>query len=110
MTQRDCAGHESVAVVVQVIGEFIDDTEDYVNITLDSHRNQLIQVDLLLTAATFCIGLATLMAGFFGMNLASGREASTGTFTLVASLSSVLAIALLGGFVLVMRGRQLAFV
>ena len=31
---------------VQAIGEFIDDTEDYVNITLDSHRNQLIQVPL----------------------------------------------------------------
>lgn len=29
---------------MQAIGEFIDDTEDYVNITLDSHRNQLIQV------------------------------------------------------------------
>lgn len=95
---------------MQAIGEFIDDAEDYVNITLDSHRNQLIQVDLLLTAATFCIGLATLMAGFFGMNLASGREASASAFTLVAALSSVVAVALLGGFVLVMRARQLAFV
>lgn len=95
---------------MQAIGEFIDDTEDYVNITLDSHRNQLIQVDLLLTAATFCIGLATLMAGFFGMNLASGSEASATAFTLVAALSSIVAVALLGGFVLVMRARQLAFV
>eukprot|EP00892_Ulva_mutabilis_P009507 jgi/Ulvmu1/6929/UM032_0007.1 len=95
---------------MQAINEFIDDTEDYVNITLDSHRNQLIQVDLLLTAATFCIGLATLLAGFFGMNLASGMEADRATFVLVAVLSSMLAVALLGGFVLIMRQRQLAFV
>lgn len=97
-------------VCVQAISEFIDDTEDYVNITLDSHRNQLIQVDLLLTAATFCIGLATLLAGFFGMNLTSGKENDGTTFMLVATLSSVLAAALLGGFVLIMRARQLAFV
>jgi magnesium transporter len=95
---------------LQVLGEFIDDTEDYVNITLDSHRNQLIQVDLLLTAATFCVALMTLIAGIFGMNLASGFENSTTVFLLVSVLSCVLATLLLAIFVYVMRQKKLAFV
>ena len=92
------------------MGEFIDDTEDYVNITLDSHRNQLIQVDLLLTAASFCVGLVTLIAGIFGMNLRSDLEDDGSAFTLVATLSCVLAVALLAMFVMLMRQKQLAFV
>lgn len=95
---------------LQAVGEFIDDTEDYVNITLDSHRNQLIQVDLLLTAASFCVGLVTLIAGIFGMNLRSDLEEDRNTFELVAVLSCVLAMALLALFVMLMRHKQLAFV
>jgi hypothetical protein len=183
---------------LQAIGEYIDDTEDYVNITLDSHRNQLIQVrhacapclcrrivqctcesallihpwrlgpaaakhsdtenptcmpghsaqmaplacmqvDLLLTAATFCVGLVTLIAGLFGMNLFSGLDttagspptveggsaapsaplateppadaiSSTRTFVLVSVLSCTLSIGLLIAFVVLMRWKQLAFI
>jgi Mg2+ and Co2+ transporter CorA len=94
----------------QAIGEFIDDTEDYVNITLDSHRNQLIQIDLLLTAATCCVGLMTFVAGIFGMNLYSGLENKPALFDLVSILSCVLAVTILAGFVLLMRHWQLAFV
>ena len=36
---------------------------------LDTRRNQLIQVQLVLTAATLCVGLYTLVTGVFGMNL-----------------------------------------
>lgn len=95
---------------LQAIGEFIDDTEDYVNITLDSHRNQLIQADLLLTAASFCVGLVTLVAGVFGMNLQSGYEDDGSAFALVSGLSCALALVLLVLFVLVMRHKQIAFV
>ena len=92
-----------------------------------------LQVDLLLTAATFCVGLVTLIAGLFGMNLFSGLDTSgrvggvlggtTGddedsdsdgqtdnTFVLVSVLSCVFAIVLLVVFVLFMRYKQLAFV
>ncbi|KAJ4764635.1 Magnesium transporter MRS2-I [Rhynchospora pubera] len=49
--------------------EYIDDTEDYINIQLDNHRNQLIQLELFLSSGTVCISLYSLVAGIFGMNI-----------------------------------------
>ncbi|MED6131007.1 Magnesium transporter MRS2-4 [Stylosanthes scabra] len=51
------------------VREYIDDTEDYVNIQLDNHRNELIQLQLTLTIASFAISIETLVAGTFGMNI-----------------------------------------
>ncbi|URE23859.1 Magnesium transporter [Musa troglodytarum] len=49
--------------------EYIDDTEDYINIQLDNHRNQLIQLELFLSSGTVCLSLYALVAGIFGMNI-----------------------------------------
>ncbi|XP_002517021.2 magnesium transporter MRS2-2 isoform X1 [Ricinus communis] len=49
--------------------EYIDDTEDYINIQLDNHRNQLIQLELFLSAGTVCLSFYSLVAGIFGMNI-----------------------------------------
>ncbi|KAF8404245.1 hypothetical protein HHK36_009127 [Tetracentron sinense] len=51
------------------VREYIDDTEDYVNIQLDNQRNELIQLQLTLTIASFAIAVETLIAGVFGMNI-----------------------------------------
>ncbi|XP_010241673.1 PREDICTED: magnesium transporter MRS2-4-like [Nelumbo nucifera] len=51
------------------VREYIDDTEDYVNIQLDNQRNELIQLQLTLTIASFSITIETLIAGAFGMNI-----------------------------------------
>ncbi|KAF3329607.1 magnesium transporter MRS2-1-like protein [Carex littledalei] len=48
--------------------EYIDDTEDFINIQLDNVRNQLIQFELLLTTATFVVAIFGVIAGIFGMN------------------------------------------
>ncbi|XP_075511195.1 magnesium transporter MRS2-1-like isoform X1 [Primulina tabacum] len=48
--------------------EYIDDTEDFINIQLDNVRNQLIQFELLLTTATFVVAIFAVVAGIFGMN------------------------------------------
>ncbi|XP_073270871.1 magnesium transporter MRS2-1-like isoform X1 [Primulina huaijiensis] len=48
--------------------EYIDDTEDFINIQLDNVRNQLIQFELLLTTATFLVAVCGVVAGIFGMN------------------------------------------
>ncbi|KAL2479017.1 Magnesium transporter MRS2-10 [Forsythia ovata] len=48
--------------------EYIDDTEDFINIQLDNVRNQLIQFELLLTTATFVVAIFGVVAGIFGMN------------------------------------------
>ncbi|GMH03591.1 hypothetical protein Nepgr_005430 [Nepenthes gracilis] len=50
--------------------EYIEDTEDFINIQLDNVRNQLIQFELLLTTATFVVAIFGVVAGVFGMNFA----------------------------------------
>ncbi|KAF5763162.1 putative Mg2+ transporter protein, CorA-like/Zinc transport protein ZntB [Helianthus annuus] len=49
--------------------EYIDDTEDYINIQLDNHRNQLIQLELFLSSGTVCMSIYALVTGIFGMNI-----------------------------------------
>ncbi|KAM2399257.1 hypothetical protein PS1_036044 [Malus domestica] len=49
--------------------EYIDDTEDYINIQLDNHRNQLIQLELFLSSGTVCLSMCSLVAAIFGMNI-----------------------------------------
>ncbi|PSR88388.1 Magnesium transporter MRS2-5 like [Actinidia chinensis var. chinensis] len=48
--------------------EYIDDTEDFINIKLGNVQNQLIQFELLLTAATFVATIFAVVTGIFGMN------------------------------------------
>ncbi|XVE81745.1 hypothetical protein DITRI_Ditri15bG0089900 [Diplodiscus trichospermus] len=49
--------------------EYIDDTEDYINIQLDNHRNQLIQLELFLSSGTVCLSFYSLVTAIFGMNV-----------------------------------------
>ncbi|XP_039001740.1 magnesium transporter MRS2-2-like isoform X2 [Hibiscus syriacus] len=49
--------------------EYIDDTEDYINIQLDNHRNQLIQLELFLSSGTVSLAIYSLVAAIFGMNI-----------------------------------------
>lgn len=62
------------------VREYIDDTEDYVNIQLDNQRNELIQLQLTLTIASFAIALETLIAGMFGMNIPCFMFNTNGVF------------------------------
>lgn len=58
--------------------------QDYLNIELDSHRNQLIQLELVLTAAMFALALITAITGIFGMNLNNTHENSYSAFVWVS--------------------------
>ncbi|CDO99157.1 unnamed protein product [Coffea canephora] len=51
------------------IREYIDSTEDYINIQLDSKRNQLIQLELILSSGTVSLSIYSLVAGIFGVNI-----------------------------------------
>ncbi|WPT14120.1 Magnesium transporter MRS2-3 [Picochlorum sp. SENEW3] len=51
------------------VGEYIKDTEEYINIELDSSRNRLIRMDIILSVATFAIMPFNLVAGILGENL-----------------------------------------
>ncbi|XP_054823023.1 magnesium transporter MRS2-5-like isoform X2 [Prosopis cineraria] len=48
--------------------EYIDDTEDFINIKLGNIQNQLIQFELLLTAATLLATVFASVTAVFGMN------------------------------------------
>ncbi|XP_026659985.1 magnesium transporter MRS2-I-like [Phoenix dactylifera] len=60
---------ESALNKLTTLREYIDDTEDYINFQLDNHRNQLIQLELFLSAANVVLTLYSLVAGIFGMNI-----------------------------------------
>lgn len=50
-------------VAVVFSGEYIEDTEEYINIELDSSRNRLIRLEIILTAGTFALAIFTLVGG-----------------------------------------------
>ncbi|XP_074312749.1 magnesium transporter MRS2-3-like [Silene latifolia] len=49
--------------------EYVDDTEDYINIMLDDKQNQLLQMGVMLTTATLVVSAFVVVAGAFGMNI-----------------------------------------
>ncbi|XXG60869.1 hypothetical protein AAC387_Pa04g2676 [Persea americana] len=51
------------------VREYIDDTEDYVIIQLDHHRNELLRLQLIMIIASFAIGIEALICASFGMNI-----------------------------------------
>lgn len=60
---------ESTLNKLNTLREYIDDTEDYINIQLDSHRNQLIQLELFVSSSSVCLALYSLVCAIFGMNI-----------------------------------------
>ena len=85
---------------LETLDEFIDDTEDLINLELDSHRNQLIQLELILTTCTFAVAVAGMVAGIFGMNIPYGIDGG-GTPPWVFY---VVVVATLGGCFLMFAG------
>ncbi|XP_031130794.1 magnesium transporter MRS2-3-like [Ipomoea triloba] len=54
---------------LSTLREYVDDTEDYINIMLDDKQNHLLQMGVMLTAATLVISAFVAVAGVFGMNI-----------------------------------------
>lgn len=79
---------------VQTLHEYITDTEDLVNIKLDSHRNKLITVSVVLTALTTALGITAACTGIFGMNLDQTEwlQNRAGVFDAVTITSSAVSI------------------
>lgn len=84
---------------LQTLNEYIQDTEDLVNLKLDQHRNQLIAIDLLLTGFMTSMAVITAVAGIFGQNLNSGLEETPGTFVQVTVSACVGGVILFASFV-----------
>ena len=56
-------------VVALKLREYVDDTEDYINIMLDDKQNHLLQMGVMLTTATMILSAFVVVAGIFGMNI-----------------------------------------
>lgn len=54
---------------LETLGEYIKDTEEYINIELDSSRNRLIRFDIVLSVATFALMPFNMVSGMLGENL-----------------------------------------
>ncbi|XP_039130982.1 magnesium transporter MRS2-3 isoform X2 [Dioscorea cayenensis subsp. rotundata] len=54
---------------LSTLREYVDDTEDYINIMLDDKQNHLLQMGVMLTTATLIVSAYVVLAGIFGMNI-----------------------------------------
>lgn len=54
---------------LSTLREYVDDTEDYINIMLDDKQNHLLQMGVMLTTATLVISAFIVVVGVFGMNI-----------------------------------------
>ncbi|CAG7869052.1 hypothetical protein BRARA_F01112 [Brassica rapa] len=87
--------------------EYIDDTEDFINIQLDNVRNQLIQFELLLTTATFVVAIFGVVAGIFGMNFEIDFFSQPGAFRWVLIITGICGFVIFSAFVWFFKYRRL---
>ncbi|XP_059068602.1 magnesium transporter MRS2-3 [Cryptomeria japonica] len=64
---------------LSALREYVDDTEDYINIMLDGKQNHLLQMGVMLTTANLIINFFVVVAGVLGMNIKIGLFNSTFT-------------------------------
>ena len=82
--------------------EYVDDTEDYINIMLDDKQNHLLQMGVMLTTATLVISCFIVVTGVFGMNIhislfdSGGPPQFLGVVFGSAAICVVIYIALIG--------------
>ncbi|MED6174379.1 Magnesium transporter MRS2-1 [Stylosanthes scabra] len=87
--------------------EYIDDTEDFINIQLDNVRNQLIQFELLLTTATFVVAIFGVVAGVFGMNFEISLFGVPSAFEWVLIITGVCGVLIFSAFVWFFKYRRI---
>ncbi|GAV90871.1 hypothetical protein CFOL_v3_34273 [Cephalotus follicularis] len=54
---------------LSTLREYVDDTEDYINIMLDDKQNHLLQMGVMLTTATLVVSAYIAVVGALGMNI-----------------------------------------
>ncbi|KAI3962273.1 hypothetical protein MKW92_050217 [Papaver armeniacum] len=87
--------------------EYIDDTEDFINIQLDNVRNQLIQFELLLTTATFVVAIFGVVAGVFGMNFTVPLFDQPDAFKWVLVITGICGLIIFGSFLWFFKYKRL---
>ncbi|KAA8529341.1 hypothetical protein F0562_033860 [Nyssa sinensis] len=87
--------------------EYIDDTEDLINIKLGNVQNQLIKFELLLSAATFVATIFAVVAGIFGTNFHASIFDDPFTFNWVLIISGMFCGMLYVSFLIYFRHKKI---
>ncbi|KAJ6310382.1 hypothetical protein OIU76_015166 [Salix suchowensis] len=69
---------------LSTLGEYVDDTEDYINIMLDDKQNQLLQMGVMMTTATLVVTFFVIVVGKKGMQSCLPTISLSGGFRAVA--------------------------
>ena len=85
----------------------IEDTEDLAEIYLDSQRNQLIKIDIIISNGMLSVGIFSMVAGTFGMNLRTGWESQPRAFTEVCLVSAAVCVVVFVSVTLYLRSKKL---
>ncbi|KAK9792989.1 hypothetical protein WJX73_010706 [Symbiochloris irregularis] len=90
--------------------ERIDGCEDQLNIELDHRRNELVALDLIITAFMAMFAFVSMIGGVFGMNMKNGFEESQVAFWSTTGVTLALASALMMAIVVFARQKRLLFI
>ncbi|KAL2546628.1 Magnesium transporter MRS2-5 [Forsythia ovata] len=86
--------------------DYINDTEDLINIKLGNVQNQLIQFELLLTAATFVATVFAVVTAVFGMNFEDSVFDNPSTFNWVLIITGAFGGMLYFSFLIYFRHKK----
>ncbi|KAI0694509.1 cora-domain-containing protein [Cytidiella melzeri] len=82
---------EEIVNEAESIQSNVQSTQEIVELILDSNRNALLALDLKVSILTMGIGVGTLLAGLFGMNLTSHYEENEYAFATMSIMSMAVA-------------------
>jgi len=99
--QREPSDHQELEVLLESFAKQVEEivnetettqsnvqsTQEIVELILDSNRNALLTLDLKISIITMGLGVGTLLAGLFGMNLKSHLEENSYAFFIMSGLS-----------------------
>mmetsp|Transcript_9288 Transcript_9288/g.34044 ORF Transcript_9288/g.34044 Transcript_9288/m.34044 type:complete len:486 (-) Transcript_9288:175-1632(-) len=98
---------QDVSIQLQSLRSKIASTEEFVRVRLDSKRNALIRMDVVMSSATFSAAIGGLILSAFGMNLVTGLESSHGAFEGAVGAAVVSSVTSLCLVLTLMRGRKI---
>ncbi|KAK1398061.1 Magnesium transporter [Heracleum sosnowskyi] len=103
-----CTQVEGTLSKLTMLREYIDHTEDYLNIQLDHRRNQLIQLELILTCGNVSLSIYALVTAIFGMNMQyTWRESYGYMFKWVVMLSGIMCAFIFMAIIIYARNKSL---
>eukprot|EP01133_Synstelium_polycarpum_P004390 gene4390-5137_t len=74
---------EQISNEISQLKETVTSTEEFVNFQLDTARNKMMRMTLMLSLVTISTGMGSMVTGIFGMNLLNGLELHPNSFMIV---------------------------